>query len=382
MTIPKTFDLKSIVDISVHRTPLAAPRATFNELLIVGTTDNISTTERLRVYEAADDMLDDGFDALDPEYIAAQIYFSASPAPRRLWVGRQSLLTSPAETPAAAIAACRDASSSWYYGVCLAAVKADHETIALWAENTTPSTIYAFTTSDSDVIVAAPSPVGIFQYLKNLKYSRTIGQYATTQTNLYPNNIYAMVALIGYCCGQNTGLAGSAFTAKFKNEIGIATEPMTTTVKGYIENQNGNIYASYGDFYSWFEQGVMADGSFLDDRVNLDMLVNNIQLSIADLYNATPKVPQTDGGVTQEIHKCNQALDQAVSVGFLAPGIWRGVNILGLKTGDTLPKGYLVQAQSVADQSDADFSLRKSLPLYISIASAGAIHAITIGIYD
>jgi hypothetical protein len=52
-----TRNLDSIIDINVVVSPLAAPRATFNELLIVGSTVNIDTTERLRVYESADEML-------------------------------------------------------------------------------------------------------------------------------------------------------------------------------------------------------------------------------------------------------------------------------------------------------------------------------------
>jgi hypothetical protein len=383
MTTPNTLSLDRIVDISVEVSPLAAPRATFNELLIVGSTVNITKAERVRVYEAAADMLDDGFDVDDPEYIAALIYFSQSPSPRRLWVGRQDLTGTP-ESCLVAITACRDASFDWYIGICLNAVKADHEAIALWAEAAAPSTIYAFTTDDADAIAAAPSPAGIFEYLKGLDYSRTIGQYSTDQGGspvAYPNNVYAVVAIMGYACGQNTGLAGSAFTLKFKQEVGISTEPLTTTQVGYIENQNGNVYLSYGDSYSFFEQGVMADGSFFDEKINLDMLVNNIQLSVLDLLNSTPKVPQTDPGITQIIHAINQACEQAVSVGFLAPGEWTGVDILNLRNGDTLPKGYLVQAGSLADQSTADRQARKSPPIYVAIKEAGAVHSLVLGVY-
>lgn len=379
--IPPTFSLDSIVDIVVSVSPLAAPRATFNELLIVGTTAIIPTSERCRVYEDPDDMITDGFADDDPEYVAALIYFGQDPAPRRLWVGRQDLTVSPPESCLDAISECRQASFDWYIGVCLPAVKADHKLIALWAESAEPSTVYAYTTSDADVLAVTASPTGIFEYLRDLEFSRTIGQYSTTQTAEYPNNIYAIIAAMGYACGQNSGLAGSAFTLKFKQEVGIATEPLSATNKGYIENQNGNLYLSYGNYYNWFEQGKMANGDFFDERMNLDMLVNNIQLGIADLLNSTPKVPQTDSGVTQIIRAINQACDQAVSVGFLAPGTWRGVNILGLKTGDTLPKGYLVQAQALADQSDADRQLRKSVPLYVAITEAGAVHSLVIGVY-
>jgi hypothetical protein len=379
--IPQTFDLDSVVDITVQVSPLAAPRATFNIALIVGTSAVIPTAERLRLYENVDDMLDDGFVITDPEYIAAQIYFSQSPAPRKLYVGRQDLTTSPAETPLEAITDCRNANFDWYIGICLAAVKEDHQLIAAWAEATDPSTLYAFTTEDSDVMAVTASPPGIFEYLKNLSYSRTIGQYSTTQSAVYPNNIYAIVAIIGYACGQNSGLAGSAFTLKFKEEVGIATEPLNATQRGYVENQNGNLYLSYGNYYQWFEQGKMANGTFFDEKINLDMLVNNIQLNVSDLLNSAPKIPQTEEGVTQIVHVINQACEQAVDIGFLAPGTWTGLNLLNLKTGDTLPKGYLVQTQPLSEQSDADRQLRKSPNIYVAIKEAGAMHSVIIGVY-
>lgn len=379
--IPQTFSLDSIVDITVSVSPLAAPRATFNIALIIGTTAVIDTTERLRLYETADDMLDDGFLVTDPEYIAALIYFAADPAPRKLYVGRQDLTTSPAESVLDALIECRNANFDWYYAIAPHAIKADHEEIALWVESAEPSTLYGYTTSDSDVMATTASPPGIFEYLKELSFSRTFGQYSTIQGGDYPNNIYAIVAIIGYMCGQNSGLANSAFTAKFKTETGISTEPLTATQRGYVENQNGNLYLSYGNYYNWFEQGKLADGTFIDEKINMDMLVNNIQLNIADLLNATPKIPQTESGVTQLIHVINQACEEAVNIGFLAPGTWTGVNILNLENGDTLPRGYLVQAEAIADQSNSDRQNRISPNIYACVKAAGAMHSVIVGIY-
>ena len=375
--IPGTLPLDSIVDVEVLISPLSAPRSTFNQALIIGSTVNITPTERLREYANAAAMLDDGFVLTDPEYIAASIYFSQSPSPDVLWVGRQDV----AESCVEALEACREANFEWYVGICLNAAYADHIACAAYIEAATPSSIYAFTSSDADDIVGTGSPDDIFTYLKALGYSRTIGQYATTQSDVYPNNIYAICGIIGYAMGQNSGLANSAFTLKFKREIGIATEPLTTTQLGILEGNNGNAYLSYGNYYSIFEQGKMSDGSFFDEKINLDMLVNNIQLSIMDILYQNPKIPQTDAGVTQEIQACNDACDEAVRIGFLGPGTWTGVNILNLKNGDPLPGGYLVQAESLATQSAADREARKSVPLYIAIKEAGAIHSVLIGVY-
>ena len=373
-----TRSLDSIVDIQVLVSPLAAARSSFNQALIIGDTNVISVSDRLKLYESAAEVLED-FALTDPEYIAANIYFSQSPAPDKLWIGRQD--SGSGETLVEALQACREASTEWYIAICLGAEYADHVACAAYIETATPSSVYAYTTSDADCLTGTASPPDIFTYLKSLGYSRSIGQYATTQTAVYPNNIYAIVAIMGYACGQNSGLANSAFTLKFKQETGIAVEPLTSTQINIIEGNYGNLYLDYADYYTIFEQGRMADGTFFDERINLDMFVNNLQLTIMDLLYQNPKIPQTDAGVTQLIQACNEACDEAVRIGFLGPGTWTGPNILNLKYDDPLPAGYLVQAEALSTQTQADREARKSVPLYIAIKESGAVHSVLVGVY-
>lgn len=374
-----TLNLYSIVDVQVLISPLSAPRSTFNQGLIIGSTDNISTVTRLKLYTTAAEVLDDGFIITDPEYIAASIYFSQSPMPDKLWIGRQD--TGAGESCVDALLACREKNVDWYMAVCLNAAYADHIACAAYAETATPPSIYGFTTSDPEVLTGLGSPPDIFTYLKSLNYKRSIGQYATTQSDVYPNNIYAIVAIMGYAMGQNSGLANSAFTLKFKQEIGIATEPLVPTDINVVEGNYGNLYLSFGNYYSIFEQGKMTNGSFFDELINLDMLVNNMQLTIMDLLYQNPKIPQTDSGVTQLMQACNEACEESVRLGFLGPGTWTGVNVLNLKTGDALPRGYLVQAESLVNQPQADREARESVPLYVAIKESGAVHSVLIGVY-
>lgn len=373
-----TRSLDSIVDIQVLVSPLAAARSSFNQALIIGNTNVISVSDRLKLYESAAEVLED-FALTDPEYIAANIYFSQSPAPDKLWIGRQD--SGSGETLVEALQACREASTEWYIAICLGAEYADHVACAAYIETATPSSVYAYTTSDADCLTGTASPPDIFTYLKSLGYSRSIGQYATTQTAVYPNNIYAIVAIMGYACGQNSGLANSAFTLKFKQETGIAIEPLSSSNINVIEGNNGNLYLEYANYYTIFEQGRMANGTFFDERINLDMFTNNLQLTIMDLLYQNPKIPQTDAGVTQLIQACNEACDEAVRIGFLGPGTWTGANILNLKTDDPLPNGYLVQAAPLSTQTQADREARKSVPLYIAIKESGAVHSVLVGVY-
>ncbi len=370
MAAPESHSLDTIVDVVVRVSPLAAPRATFNEALIIGFSAHISPADRLKKYGSTAEMLDDGFINTDHEYLAAQKYFAQDPAPMYVWIGRQDV--GGAETILDAIEACREKEAAWYVVVAPDAVKADHEAIALWVETATPSTVYAYTTADADVLNGTAGNIG--ETLMDLTYKRTFGQYST-------DSIYAVCGIVGYAMGANTGLANSAYTLKFKQEVGINTEDLTTNAIGLIEGNNVNVYLLYGGFYKIFEQGVMANGQFFDEIINLDMLRNNIQLNVMDLLYGNPKIPQTDEGVNQIIHACNLACQQAVDLGFLGKGQWTGPRVLNLNTGDYLPKGYIVQAQPLSQQAPADRQARKSPSIYIAIKEAGAIHSVLIGVY-
>src|SRR5512133_1909491 len=107
MVAPATQSLDRLVDVVVRVSPLAAPRATFNELLIIGTSVHISTDDRLKKYASPQEMLDDSFLDTDHEYLAAVKYFAQDPAPMYVWVGRQDNGAAN-ESVLDAIKECRD----------------------------------------------------------------------------------------------------------------------------------------------------------------------------------------------------------------------------------------------------------------------------------
>ena len=95
-TVPP-LSLSDIVDISVTVAPTAASANGFNQGLFIGPSAVIpsyGTNPRLRQYSAGSfstAMLTDGFMTSSTEYIAAQIYFSQTPQPSFIWIGRQDL---------------------------------------------------------------------------------------------------------------------------------------------------------------------------------------------------------------------------------------------------------------------------------------------------
>jgi hypothetical protein len=90
------------------------------------------------------------------------------------------------------------------------------------------------------------------------------------------------------------------------------------------------------------------------------------------------KIPQTDNGVTLIVAAIESACENAVNIGFLAPGTWTGAAVQTLNTGDTLTSGYKIMAGSIANQSATDITARNAPPIYVCIKLAGSIECVTI----
>jgi hypothetical protein len=185
---------------------------------------------------------------------------------------------------------------------------------------------------------------------------------------------------MGYAMGANTGSVNSAYTLAYKPEVGVTPEvltpPQVTAILGY----NGNVYTSYGNTYNLLVQGTVADGTPYDEIINLDVLTNDIQTSVLSALMSTNKIPQTEDGVNILVNAITNPCDNNKNKGILAPGIWNGPSILGLNTGDTLSNGYLILADTIANQSQADRDARKSPPIYVAAKLAGSIEHVVIGI--
>lgn len=360
--------LSDIINITVSLSPVSTITTGFNVGLIVGKTAVISAVNRTKEYTKLADMLTDGFVTTDAEYVAAQLYFSQSPAPGKVVIGRWD--GTGAETAAQAITACRASNKNWYGCMICGAAKADIIAVAAVIEAATPSSVFFFDTKDADV---KPGTAGnVFLTLKASNYSKTIGQYSA-QTN-------SVAALLGYAMGASNSNANSAYTLAYKKEVGVTVDDLTSAEVTNIKNANGNVYVNRGINYDVFESGVMANGQHFDEILGLDVLSNDIQQSVMETLTSNPKVPQTDDGVGYLINAISDACVRARSRAFIAPGVWNAAPILNLQTGDTLSEGYAVLADSIANQSAADRAARISPTIYVPIKLAGAIEHVVISI--
>ncbi|EBX1355981.1 hypothetical protein DQ806_23490 [Salmonella enterica subsp. enterica serovar Okatie] len=371
----KGLPLNRVTNVTVTLSARAAQGRNFGSMLILGTSTVIPITERLRLYSDPADIGDD-FGVDSEEYKAAVVWFSQSPRPTQLYVGRwidslTSAESGPTETLLQAVNALLDYNS--WYGLHLAVPVADYPddadliSVSSAIESATVSRILAITSSEADILSSAVE-TDLATKLKAAKYSRTYIQYSSTSP-------YAALSAFGRAFTVNFTGSNTTITLKFKQLPGITYETIGTSQANALEAKNCNVYVYYENDTAILEQGVMCNGDFFDERHGLDWLQNAVQTADYNtLYTSTTKIPQTDAGTTTRIANIEKVLDVADKSGLFAPGIWTGGPMGQLGTGDTLTKGYYTWADTVDNQLQTDREARKGVPIQVAAKLAGAVH--------
>lgn len=362
-----SLSLKKDVDVTVNLSPRALPRNGFNIGAIIGKTAVINTNTRVKAYGGADEMLEDGFALTDALYLGAVEYFKQQDNLGASLSEIYIIAVGDDETYVSALTDARAKSSQWYgFTTCEEISDTDIEAIADAVE-AMEATMYLGVTKSANILTGADT--NIIKKINAKKYDRTIITW-------HENALFGC-GLLGYAMGANTGLINSAYSLKYKQISGQVASDLKTSEVNFIEQYYGNCYVTRAD--AQYEQGTCASGTWFDEMINLDKLVNDIQLNVYDLLYSLPKEPQTEAGHNDIAGVINQACEQARKIGFIGEGLkWRRTSILALSKGDVLPTGYLVQWEDVNEQSDADRDARKSQPFYVCINLAGAIHSVVI----
>ncbi|EBM0567496.1 DUF3383 domain-containing protein [Salmonella enterica] len=371
--MPQGLPVSNVVNVDVIIGPRAATGRNFGSLLILGTSTVIPVKERLRLYSSKEDIGSD-FGVDSPEYEAATVYFSQSPRPKEVYVGRWAKTLATGEEGAAeklmdAVNAVMGYTNWYGLGIADKEDIADDDwlKVAAAVEASGVSRILAITTSDP-ATMDATSTTDLAYKLKAAKYGRTFVQYSSS-------NKYAALSAFGRAFTVNFNGSNTTITLKFKQEPGITYETLTTDQAAALDARNCNVFVYYQNDTAILQQGIMSSGDFFDERHGLDWLQNYVQTNLYNLlYTSTTKVPQTDAGVTRLLSNVEQSMDQSVTNGLVAPGVWNGGPIGQLNSGDTLTKGYYVYAQPISEQAQADREARKAPVIQVACKLAGAVH--------
>lgn len=359
----KRLSVQDVVNVSINIGTKAAQSRNFGTLLIVGSSDVITTEERLRKYSTISNVANDfGVDA--EEYKAAQCYFSQSPKPNHLYIGRRD----SDEKLEKCIAELANISTDWY-GLVVTDEMNDEDimSIAKFIESDHMSRIFAVTVQDKNCLLST-STQDIALKLKQANLKRTLTIYSSTSN-------YAAASLLGRAFSVNFNGNNTTITLKFKQMPTITTEILTQTQARTLNTKNCNVFVEYDNDTAIIQEGVMCNGDFIDERHGLDWLQNYIQNNVWNLfYTSVSKIPQTDAGITRILAVIEKSLSQANVNGLIGEGQWNGDAIGSLNTGDMLTKGYYVYAPSINTQAQADRESRKSPVIQCAIKLAGAIH--------
>ena len=481
MAIATTLPVSRVVNVAVEMSPTAAALRNFGSCLILGDSDIIDTDERIRLYSSISDIATD-FGISSREYLAAQAFFSQSPQPTQVyigrwaksatagrlrgrtlssaeqdislftaittgtlsltidgasksmasidlsaetnlngvasqissalgvsgscaWTGERFVITSAttgtsstvattdtgtlsflmgfagsatsvagvaAESLASAITALLDY-NTWYM-VCVAPDASD-DSIAEAAgliEAASPSRMIGFTTQNStEIDSTASSTLG--SRLKGLGYNRTILVYSS-DSPVAAASVFGGMATINFE-GSNTTL-----TLKFKQLPGVTAENLRSSQAEALKSHNVNAFCAYQNDTSILQEGITSGGWFIDETHGLDWLQNRVETDLWNLLYTSKKVGQDESGATAIVSCVNKSLEQGVTNGLIAPGVWNGDAFGALESGDTLSTGYYVYIQPFDEQSQSDREARKAPPIQIAVKLKGAVHFINVTI--
>lgn len=364
--------MNSIVDVSVEISSSSTPSTQYNLGLIIGNTKASSVTAdgpRVTVFDSADDMITTGgYSASDPEVKAATAYFAQNPAPPAVAIG----IAAASETLDVTVQKCRSENKDWY-GVTYA-MDAEDDAIIDTAKYVETATIPTVFFCSQNTAFAEDASTSLVAKLNALNLRKTlVFYYCLTETNDICH------AVLGRVCGLNTLTNNSAYTLAYKNLSGVAAwKAISAKEQSYCAQYNANMYDVAGDTYNIILPGIMCDGTHFDEVFALDATRQMIQLGLMSILSSTRVIPQTDSGLSQLVAAVSSVCDTIANVGFIGSGIWRGSDVLGLKSGDAVPNGYYVEADSFANQSQTDREARKAPPIYVALKMAGAIEFVVV----
>ncbi|WP_057380686.1 DUF3383 domain-containing protein [Pseudomonas aeruginosa] len=108
----QTLAVSDVVNVQVVMSPKAAATRDFGALLILGSSPVVDVNERIRQYSSLDGVVAD-FGTSAPEYLAANLYYSQSPQPETLFVGRWAKTATSALLKGGALSEAQQALSNF-----------------------------------------------------------------------------------------------------------------------------------------------------------------------------------------------------------------------------------------------------------------------------
>lgn len=281
-----------------------------------------------------------------------------------------------AESPLQAITALDAISTEWYGSMFAASVQpTDSQNLAIFPfiEGDQVTRTFGVTIQNTNVLSSEVS--------NDLASEMVLGGYEQSFCQYSSSNPYAVASIFGRAFSVDFEGTNTMIDLMYKQEPGVTPEALTTDQANTLEAKRCNVYVEYDNNTSIVQYGVMSGPAFFDEIYGIDWLQNKAQTNIFNVNFTSPtKVPQTDSGMNQYTNAIASAMQQGVTNGFGAPGIWNGPAFGQLSTGQYLKLGYYIYNQPVALQSESDRAARESPPFTAAFKLAGANQTVNLQI--
>lgn len=274
-----------------------------------------------------------------------------------------------AETVAQSLAAVYALNPFYFLSLVYSPVDADIEAAATWA--LAQGCVLGYTTSAPGCPVAATN-TDIGSVLKTSTNNRVIGAF-----DLAGNNPFLIVSALARRSMIDYTGTDTDEILMFKQLPGCSVSNINTTQRKALDGKNLNYYLNVGS-NPMFATGVMADGSWIDQVQGLDWLSSALRDVLFQGFYGSKKIDQDDRGMARLAHLMTTPLEQGVSCGLLAPGVWNGNSLGQIKTGQRLTTGYYIYWTSVDNQTQVQRNTRIAPSFQILAKGGGAFQGANI----
>lgn len=356
----KNFDLIATVSIDINK-PIVDDTS-FDNVLIVGPlpqTAPAAAPAEFAAYSSLEEVIAAGWaitgDKADPVGLAAQVAFSQSPKPAKIYIA-------PIQAPEDAVENVVDtikratAHSGWY-AVCPAGVAAtEYPAIAAYIE--TQEKVFVYT--DLGFFTNGASAVE-----KNL-YFRTIGivgveSGSQKEDGVFGGNQYLNVAFAVKWFNYEPGTETTAYKQLSGVKPGVfSTAEMNAMTAGCL-----NCFVAVGN-KNITVGGMTMGGEWADVIRFRDWLKNDMQTRVVNLFVTNSKIPFTDAGIALIQNQMLASLKAGQDLGGIAEDEFD-------EDGNTIP-GYTTSVPSASSLTASEKATRKLTGLTFKARLSGAIH--------
>lgn len=358
----KNYDLIATVSIDIN-TPIVDD-ASFDNLLIVGPLPKTAPEKApalVGVYTSLDAVVKAGWsitgDDADPVGLAAQVAFSQSPTPAKIYIAPIQV-DSDEEAETAVTTIQRAVATAGWYVVCTAGVDAsEYESIAAYIETQEKMFLYTeldyFGETENEA-----STTNVY-----LRTAGIVGVESSNQTvdTITPANKYLNVGFAAKWLNYESGTE----TAAYKQLAGVQPSTFSATEMTNVANDNLNYFVTVGN-KNITVGGVTRDGEWMDVIRFRDWLKNDMQVRVVNLFVTNSKVPFTDAGIALIQNQMLASLKAGQDVGGIAEEEFD-------EDGNSIP-GYTTSVPSSANLTALEKASRKLSGLTFKARLSGAIH--------